>query len=707
MKIFKPTFKKYISFLLIITLVSIMMIPASANTQNYNEIRVLLKNGKYDNEHYVTLSNPQGMVVTTNSGYSYESTPNENLSIQIDRFHLELIETTDLAQAKDLVAKVASLKDYKLNSNIEIIEKGGQNYYRVIVGGFDSYDTASKIQVMLKEKLNINANILGFYYLSAGEFASIDEANIKLKELRDNGFNGYIVKSYNGTQWVNQVWVGQAVSAAQLQKVKEAIVAKLPNISLTDANYTGHYAIEKQNGTIVNGQIVTNKLLVFSKASIVSVNSIDNSAILIKERSYQGKSNKYRGEIIIQTNNYDMLVINKLPLESYLYAVVGSEVSPYWHTEALKAQTVAARTFAYAKLLNPRSSLFNIYDTVEDQAYYGTYEEAPSIIEAVDATKGTVILQNGKPITSFYSSNSGGITSDGTEVWGNPIPYTSVKSSPWDAKVLENTMNWYRIIRANGQTGYVRSDFVDKQTKTNGIGLNYGVINTDNVNLRTGPSTVRFPNAITTLPKAEEIVILDTVYENNAYSWIAGPFTAEDIMNKANKYQLEGQPQFTQPILDLQVANRGPSGRVTLLADGNKPIPVKYPDYYRTFFGSLTTGVQSTLFDIEQTGRIEVLGANGSKRSIVAQKDQTYVISANSVTTLSSLNYSQEEYIIATGNNSIRVASKDQKYILQGNGLGHGTGMSQYGIKGMAEDGYNYQEILKYYYNGIELKTIY
>lgn len=685
------------------------MLPARASSQNLNEIKVLLLNGKGANEHYVTLSSQNGINLTTNAQvpYTYQNTTNENVSIQYDRYHLQLLETTSLSAAQGMVDKVQAYTAKKLIPNIEVIDRNGQQSYRVIVGGFDTYEAANSLKLELNQKLNIDSKILGYLYWSAGEFTNATDANNKAQELKNNGFYGYVVNVFNGTGWVYQVWVGQASTIDEHQQIKTAITAKIPSINLTEANYNSPYAIEKQNGTVKSNVISTNPLIVLSRSTVTTVKANDTaSTITVKERSYQGNSNSYRGELSLRLNNGDLAVINTLPLETYLYAVVGSEVGYTWPQEALKAQTVAARTFAYTKILNPRSNLFHIYDTTDDQAYYGVAREASTIRTAVDGTKGQVLLYNGKPITAFYSSNSGGTTSHGSEVWGNDVPYTSVKQSPWDAVVLETTPKWYRLMRSNGETGYIRSDFIDVSTTKNDLGMNLGKVNGDNINFRTGPSVHRFP-VITTLPKGEEVIILETVYENNAYSWIAGPFTAEYMMQNANLYQKAGQPQFTQPILDLQVVERGPSGRVTMIADGDTPIPVKYPDYYRTLFGGLSKGVQSTLFDIEQTGRIEVLGAGGYSVSVVNNKNQTYVQSATSLTTLASANKSQEEYVVIDKDKNFRLATKDQKYILHGNGLGHGLGMSQYGIKGMAEAGYNYQEILRYYYNNIEISKIY
>lgn len=90
-----------------------------------------------------------------------------------------------------------------------------------------------------------------------------------------------------------------------------------------------------------------------------------------------------------------------------------------WGAEALKAQAVAARS--YALFQGNKFQVANVVDTTLSQAYYGTSYEYPSIIQAVDATAGEVLLSNGRLVEAVFSSNSGGMSADPLEVWGMPI----------------------------------------------------------------------------------------------------------------------------------------------------------------------------------------------------------------------------------------------------------------------------------------------
>ena len=116
-------------------------------------------------------------------------------------------------------------------------------------------------------------------------------------------------------------------------------------------------------------------------------------------------------------------VVNVVPVEEYLYGVVGKEMSPSWHREALKAQAVAARTYAISHKNYFASRGFDMTDDTSSQIYAGINGESPSVIAAVDATRGEILTYGGKPIDAFFCSTAGGWTENSENVWGSRIPY--------------------------------------------------------------------------------------------------------------------------------------------------------------------------------------------------------------------------------------------------------------------------------------------
>jgi stage II sporulation protein D len=129
----------------------------------------------------------------------------------------------------------------------------------------------------------------------------------------------------------------------------------------------------------------------------------------------------YRGQIEVGVTGQKLNVVNVVGLEQYLQGVVAQEMPSAWPDEALKAQAVAARSYALAHRLTGKE--FDLYADVRSQVYGGIAGESPRTTAAVQATKGEVLLWEGKPIDALFHSTSGGKTLDAVEVFGKPVPY--------------------------------------------------------------------------------------------------------------------------------------------------------------------------------------------------------------------------------------------------------------------------------------------
>ncbi len=126
----------------------------------------------------------------------------------------------------------------------------------------------------------------------------------------------------------------------------------------------------------------------------------------------------YRGDFIITNwGNAGATLINKLPLEDYLKGVVPSEMPSKWNTEALRAQAIAARSYAVATRTAGKhaSKGFDLVDTTADQAYGGASAEKATTTKAVEDTRGIVLVQDKKVLPTYYHASSGGQT----KVWNS------------------------------------------------------------------------------------------------------------------------------------------------------------------------------------------------------------------------------------------------------------------------------------------------
>jgi len=133
----------------------------------------------------------------------------------------------------------------------------------------------------------------------------------------------------------------------------------------------------------------------------------------------------YRGRLEVFARDGLVTVVNVLPLEDYLLGVVPREMPSTFPLEALKAQAVAARTFAlYTRASGAYAALgYDLVPTVACQVYGGVEAEKPPATEAVRATAGEVLTYGGRLIGAFFHSSSGGHTESAEYVWGFPRPY--------------------------------------------------------------------------------------------------------------------------------------------------------------------------------------------------------------------------------------------------------------------------------------------
>ena len=139
---------------------------------------------------------------------------------------------------------------------------------------------------------------------------------------------------------------------------------------------------------------------------------------------------RYRGSIQVDVTGGKLRAINMVGLEQYLYGVVPSEMPYTWLPEALKAQAVAARSYALA---TRRTGAFDLYPDTRSQVYLGIEHEKPSTNAAVDATAGKVVLYQGEVAKTFFFSTSGGRTASSEDVWGEPVPYLVSVPDPYDS----------------------------------------------------------------------------------------------------------------------------------------------------------------------------------------------------------------------------------------------------------------------------------
>lgn len=159
----------------------------------------------------------------------------------------------------------------------------------------------------------------------------------------------------------------------------------------------------------------------------------------IKGKNIKVNNREYRDYLsFIKTTN-GLNVINRIDMEKYLYGVLPREIPASGGMEALKAQGVTARSYAYRTLGKHRAEGYDLCDTTHCQVYGGYSNEHPRTNQAVNETKGLIASYDGQIASTFFHSSSGGYTESSENVWGGKAPYLVGVRDPYS----DNAPNSY------------------------------------------------------------------------------------------------------------------------------------------------------------------------------------------------------------------------------------------------------------------------
>ncbi|MDP8266091.1 MAG: SpoIID/LytB domain-containing protein [Candidatus Aceula meridiana] len=142
-----------------------------------------------------------------------------------------------------------------------------------------------------------------------------------------------------------------------------------------------------------------------------------------KEASVYINNRRFRGEIdIIKNVNNHLLVVNVIDLENYIKGVLYHEISDRWPLEAIKAQAIAARTYALYSMQNSKSPFYDVRSDIYSQVYGGRTSEKYRTNIAVERTAGLVLVYRDKILPAFYHATCAGHTENVAALWDNNLP---------------------------------------------------------------------------------------------------------------------------------------------------------------------------------------------------------------------------------------------------------------------------------------------
>jgi len=176
----------------------------------------------------------------------------------------------------------------------------------------------------------------------------------------------------------------------------------------------------------------------------------------------------YRGQIQVTVAGTKLQAADVVGLEPYLQGVVPAEMPHTWAPEALKAQAVAARSYALSHL---QAGSFDLYPDTRSQVYRGVVAETPETNAAVQATAGQVVLFAGRVAKTFFFSTSGGRTMSAADAWGTPIPYLVSVPDPYDTLSPYHDWGPFAFTAAKlGKALHAQGPLLDVQTDANSSG---------------------------------------------------------------------------------------------------------------------------------------------------------------------------------------------------------------------------------------------
>jgi stage II sporulation protein D len=233
--------------------------------------------------------------------------------------------------------------------------------------------------------------------------------------------------------------VGSNLSAQRAGELREQLEdAGFATVRVVDARSASQSATRSASSDTVNANSVRPAVRISAPSREVVAYGTGSSKLFstprpitfasVNEQSAPVRFNEkpYRGRLEVFSNPRGALtVVNVLSLEDYVRGVVPNELSPggYPAIEALKAQAVAARTYAVRNRNQFASQGFDLLPTTRSQVYGGLSTEHPLSTRAVDETRGLVATYKGEAINALYTSTCGGRTEDVENIFNEATPY--------------------------------------------------------------------------------------------------------------------------------------------------------------------------------------------------------------------------------------------------------------------------------------------
>lgn len=387
-----------------------------------------------------------------------------------------------------------------------------------------------------------------------------------------------------------------------------------------------------------------------------------SGSLRVKNPAYGTKY--YPGDMEVRIVDGGIRLTNHVDMETYLYGVLPFEMSNSWPLEALKAQAVAART--YAARARRSSNYFDLYDTQSSQVYQGYDPAYARCIQAVDETKGLVLMYNNSFVGTYYSSSNGGMTEATKNIFVQDLPYSVVKEDPYDIRNKSNSRATWTITYTKKPVSSSLANRLIQRMKSSVDSKGYSS-NDPNIKVLELKEIFFEPqNESGRIDKGYLLAKLLVKKKQLAgsHDWVKIRYNGQDA------YMAVQYLAFNEPASDGTMTGTVTEARVNVR---------KGPGTNYDSIGIVKKDSKLTIVD--------------SNMQIIEQKLSFNKNTARGVLNLPSL--------------LVTVEDKGDSFVLNGGGFGHGVGMSQYGAQQMAREDFTFDQILDFYYPGTQLTLMY
>jgi len=377
---------------------------------------------------------------------------------------------------------------------------------------------------------------------------------------------------------------------------------------------------------------------------------------------FLGKAALYEGDLTLSVSDGTIRLILSIDVETYLLGVVPYEMSDSFPLEALKAQTIAARTYAIRKALSSTARDYDLSDTTNDQVYKGRSDANTRAAQAVQATAGVCAFYNGSLAMCYYGSSNGGQTELVENQWGagDETGYLDMRDDPYD---LENPKSVVKSVTlkkpASGvdQTPYGLRALIAAELKGELVAQGYDA---SAESLRIDTITAVSVDTPMYADPSRVYTMFHITFTYSARTRTDPVVINSSVVSSALNDTIEVS-LFTAPPDQTAAVTVTPEPTAT-------PAPTATP---KPVYGDFEPAKNAVTLDIP----------------IFPDAETALGLSINQ--------YDNELWTVTEQNDA---------FLVEARRFGHGVGMSQYGAEQMASQyGFTYTEILAFYYPGVTL----